>query len=75
MDWNEFNRILVANSEAKSASENRRAHCVHVYEYMHSAICPKCGADTHEPAWHLIQVQHRIWKELNPNYVYTWWSI
>lgn len=49
--------------------------CEHVYKYMHADICPKCGGPTHEPNWHLINVQHKIWRELNPDIQYSWWSI
>jgi len=50
-------------------------YCKHVYEYVHSDICPYCGMDTHEPKWYLIHVQHKIWQELNKNVEYKWWSI
>ena len=50
-------------------------YCKHVYEYVHADTCPHCGMITREPKWHLIHVQHKIWKELNPDIEYSWWSI
>lgn len=59
--------------------------CVHVYQYVNSAICPHCGNDTHEPDKELdrflFQEYYKNGKHLefvcpiDGGTIRGWWSI
>lgn len=50
-------------------------HCEHVYKYMHTNPCPKCGGETHEIDWAKQAELHKEWIASGKAKYEGWWSI
>ena len=49
--------------------------CEHVYKDVKAEICPSCNEPAHTTNWAELTVAHKKWREENPNFKYSWWSI